>query len=119
MNQKIEGITIGIEVKDVKEATNWYKSLLGEDIEMMEPVPGTIELRLTDDVWLQFDDTGYLKLGGESTVIRLETKDIEAAHKLVKKHASNVEDVVTVEGVVKFFDFKDPWSNRLSYVQLL
>ena len=42
MNQKIKGITIGIAVKDVKEGTKWYKSLLGENIEIMEPAPGTI-----------------------------------------------------------------------------
>ena len=119
MNQKIKSITIGIAVKDVKEATNWYKSLLGENIEIMEPAPGVIELKLTDDVWLQFDDTGYLKLGGESSITRLETKDIEAAHMMTKKLVSDAEDIVTVEGVVKYFDFKDPWSNRLSYVQLM
>jgi hypothetical protein len=119
MNQKIRGITIGIAVRDVNEATNWYKSLLGENIEIMEPAPGTIELKLTDNVWLQLDDTGYLKLGGESSIIRFETKDIEAAHMLAKKLASDVEDIVIVEGVIKYFDFKDPWSNRLSYVQIM
>ena len=119
MNQKIKGITIGIAVKDVKKATIWYKSLLGGDIEVMEPAPGTIELKLTDNVWLQLDDTDYLKLGGESSIIRFETEDIEATHMLAKKLASDVEDIVTVEGVIKYFDFKDPWSNRLSYVQLM
>lgn len=119
MNPKIKGVTIGIAVADVTEATNWYKSLLGENVEIMEPSPGTVELKLTDDVWLQLDDTGYLTLGGESSIIRFETEDIEAAHMLAKELASDVEDIVTVEGAVKYFDCKDPWSNRLSYVQLL
>ena len=119
MNQKIKGITIGIAVKDVKEATNWYKSLFGENIEIMEPAPDTIELKLTDNVWLQLDDTGYLTLGGESSVVRFETDDIYTAHEFAKKLASDVGDIVTVEGVVKYFDFKDPWNNRLSYVQLM
>lgn len=119
MKKEIKGVTIGIAVTDVTEATTWYKSLLGEDIEMMEPAPGTVELQLTDNVWLQLDDTGYLKPGGESSVIRLETNDIEAAHVLAKKLASDVEDIVTVEGVIQYFDFKDPWNNRLSYVQLV
>ena len=119
MNQKIKGITIGIAVKDVKEATKWYKSLLGENIEIMEPAPGTVELKLANNVWLQLDDTGYLKLGGESSIIRFEANDIEAAHMQAKKLASDVGDIVTVEGVIKYFDFKDPWGNRLSYVQLM
>lgn len=118
MSKKIEGITIGIAVKDVKEATKWYKELLG-DLETMEPAPGTIELKLTGNTWLQLDDTGYLKIGGGSSIIRFETKDIDAAHKLAKKIASDVNDIETVEGVLKLFDFKDPEGNRLSYIQLL
>jgi lactoylglutathione lyase len=118
MTKKITSVTVGIAVKNVKEASRWYKSLLG-DVEVMEPDPGTIELKLTDDAWLQLDDTGYLKLGGGSTIIRLQTNDIEAAHKLAKELTSDVEDIVVVEGVLKYFDFKDPSGNRLSYIQLM
>jgi predicted enzyme related to lactoylglutathione lyase len=118
MSKKIESVTIGIAVKDVKEATKWYKSLVG-NVETMEPAPGTVELQLTDTAWLQLDDTGYLKVGGGSAVVRLQTDDIEAAHELAEKLASDVDDIETVEGVVKYFDFKDPSGNRLSYVQML
>lgn len=118
MSKKIESVTIGIAVKNVKEATKWYKSLLG-DVETMEPDPGTIELKLTDSAWLQLDDTGYLKVGGGSTIIRFQTNDIDAAHEQAKKLTSDIEDIVVVESVVKYFDFKDPAGNRLSYIQLL
>jgi len=117
MKQKVESVTIGIAVKNVKDSTEWYQALFG-DVETMEPDPGTIELKLTDNVWLQLDDTGYLKVGGGS-IIRFETKDTEAAHRLVKKLTSEVDAIETVEGVVKYFDFKDPAGNRLSFVQLL
>jgi predicted enzyme related to lactoylglutathione lyase len=119
MNSKIESITIGIGVKDVKDATEWYKNLLGNIIETMEPSPGTVELKLTENVWLQLDDTGYLKLGGESSIIRLETNDVKSTHTSVKKLASCVGDIVLVEDMITYFDFKDPWGNRLSYYQLL
>lgn len=115
MKQKIESLTIGIAVKDVKEAAQWYQSLLG-NVEIIEPAPGTIELKLTDNAWLQLDDTGYLTVGG--SIVRFETKDIEDVHKTVKVLTSEVDDITTVEGVVKYFDFKDPSGNRLSYVQL-
>ena len=118
MKHKIESITVGIAVRNVAEAAAWYQSLLGE-IESMEPSPGTVELRLSEDTWLQLDDTGYLEVGGGSTIVRLGTKDIESAHKRVLALTDRVEDIVTVEGVVKYFDFKDPAGNRLSYVQLL
>ena len=116
---QIRGITIGIAVKDVMEAAAWYRSLLGENIEVMEPAPGTVELKLSNNTWLQLDDIGYLKLGGESSVIRLEKEDIESSYNLVKNLVSDVGDIVNIEGVVKYFDFKDPWSNRLSFVQLM
>ena len=123
MSKKIESVTIGIAVKDVKEATKWYKSLLG-DVEMMEPDPGTVELKLTDTSWLQLDGSGgeYLKpvkSGHESSIIRFQMEDIEAAHELAKKLGSDVQDITTVEGVVSFFDFKDPDGNLLSFVQVL
>ena len=49
----------------------------------------------------------------------LSEKGTKQSHELAKKLASDVGDIVTVEGVVKYFDFKDPWNNRLSYVQLM
>jgi len=116
MKQNIENITIGIAVKNVKEATRWYKTLLG-DVETMEPAPGTMELQLTENTWLQLDDTGYLEVGG--SIIRLETKDIDAMHKIVKKLMPDVGDIELVEGVIRYFDFKDPAGNRLSYYQLI
>jgi predicted enzyme related to lactoylglutathione lyase len=57
-------------------------------------------------------------LGSGSSIVRLETKDIDATHAHVKKLTAEVEDIVPVEGVVKYFDFKDPSGNRFSYVQL-
>lgn len=118
MKQKIESIAIGIAVKDVKEATRWYKTLLG-DVEIIEPAPGTIELQLTEDAWLQLDDTGYLKVGGNGSIVRLGTKDIDAMHKIVKNLTPDIGDIELVEGVIRYFDFKDPAGNRLSYYQLI
>lgn len=70
MKQKIDSITIGIAVKNVTESVQWYKSLLGE-VEIIEPAPGTVELKFTDNAWLQLDVTGYLEVGGGSTIIQL------------------------------------------------
>lgn len=116
MKQNIESITIGIAVKDVEEATRWYKTLLG-DVETMEPAPGVMELQLTENTWLQLDDTGDLKVGG--AIIRLGTKDIDSIHKVVKKLMPDVGDIEFVEGVIRYFDFKDLAGNRLSYYQLI
>ena len=116
MKQNIVSITIGIAVKDVEEATRWYKTLLG-DVETMEPAPGVVELQLMENTWLQLDGTGDLKVSG--SIIRLETKDIDSMHKIVKKLMPDAGDVELVEGVVQYFDFKDLAGNRLSYYQLI
>jgi predicted enzyme related to lactoylglutathione lyase len=118
MTNNINSVTIGIAVADVTKATEWYQSLLG-NVEAVEPSPGTIELKLTEDAWLQLDDTGYLTPGGGSSIIRLETTDIATAHAQATSLSSDVDDIETVEGVVMYFDFKDPAGNRLSYVQML
>lgn len=118
MLKGIEGITIAISVKNEKEALDWHKTLLVE-VEIMEPVPGLFELQLTTTTWLQFDDTGYLEVGGGSTIIRFETKDIEKAYEQAQRLASDIGKIIIVEDIVKYFDFKDPPGNRLSFVQVL
>jgi catechol 2,3-dioxygenase-like lactoylglutathione lyase family enzyme len=118
MIHKVKGISIGIGVKNAREALIWYKQILG-DVEVVEPVPGLFELKLTETTWLQLDDTGYLELGGKSAIIRFETESIENAYDLTKKITSDVEEINVVEGVVKYFDFKDPSGNMLSFVQVV
>jgi len=118
MKQNIKGISIGIGVKNAQEALDWYKQLLG-NVEVMEPVPGLFELKLSDTTWLQLDDTGYLELGGKSSIIRFETENIENAYELTKKITSDIEEINVVDGVVKYFDFKDLSGNRLSFVQIM
>lgn len=116
MTEKIDSVTIGIAVHNVTEAVQWYKTLLG-DVETMEPAPGLIELQLTQNTWLQLDDTGDLKIGG--SILRLETQDIDAIHKKVKNLKPDVGEVELVEGVIRYFDFEDTAGNRLSYYQLI
>ncbi|MDA0243760.1 MAG: VOC family protein [Chloroflexi bacterium] len=116
MKQSIASITIGIAVNDVEEASRWYQTLLG-DVETMEPAPGVIELQLMENVWLQLDGTSDFKIS--ESIIRLETKDIDFIHKKVKKLMPDVGDVELVEGVIRYFDFKDLAGNKLSYYQLI
>ena len=116
MTQDILSITIGIAVNDVQAAVQWYKTLLG-NVETIEPAPGTIELRLSKNTWLQLDDTGDLSVGG--SIVRLETQDIDAVHQKVRNFMSDVGDIQMVEGVIRYFDFKDIAGNRLSYYQLI
>ena len=118
MGKRITSVTVGFAVKDVKEATKWYKKLFG-DVEVIEPAPGTIELQVTEDAWIQLDDTGYLELGkSQGSIVRFGTEDLKAIYELAKEIGEEVSDITVVEGVVSLFDFKDPWGNKLSYYQM-
>jgi catechol 2,3-dioxygenase-like lactoylglutathione lyase family enzyme len=114
----IETVTIGLGVKSTSAAVAWYQKLLG-NVEVLEPAPGTVELRLNAKTWLQLDDTGYLAVGGGSTIVRFSTDDVERSHQFVKTIAFKVSDIETVDGVIRYFDFEDPSGNRLSYYQLM
>lgn len=94
----------------------WSQSLLG-DLETTEVAPGAAELKLCDNIWIQLDDTGYLEVGGGSAILRFETDDIEADNLTVKALSDEVEEIEEAGGVVRYFDFKDPYGNRLSYYQ--
>jgi len=118
MKQLINSITIGIGVNDLKQATDWYKALFG-DVETLEPAPGMFELKISDNAWLQLDETGYLGAGGGSSILRLETTDIDASFKMVQKLTADVDNIETLEGVVRYFDFKDPAGNLLSFYQMI
>lgn len=107
MGREIKSITIGLAVDEVQEVARWHQTLLGE-VEMIEPSPGAIELKLCNNVWLQLDDTGYLEVGGKSSVLRLETDNIESTYKTVKDLAGEVDEIEEVEGGLKYLDFKDP-----------
>ena len=42
-----------------------------------------------------------------------------AGHKKVKTLKPDVGDIELVEGVIRYFDFKDTMGNRLSFYQLI
>ena len=113
---KIKSITIGLPVSNLNEATDWYRELLGNP-EVINPAPDVSELSLTSTSWLQLFQVENSK--SNPTILRFESNDIVASHELALKHGVQVGDVETVPGFVKYFDFKDPYGNALSFYELL
>jgi len=113
---RINSVTIGIPVSNLKEATDWYREILGNP-EVINPAPDVAELSLTSTSWLQL----FQVKNSESnpTILRFESNDIVASHELALKHGVQVGDVETVPGFVKYFDFRDPYGNALSFYELL
>lgn len=117
MSRDIKAVVIGLGVDDVQAAAEWYRSLLG-DVEVIEAAPGIVEVAVSDDVWIQLDDTGYLEAGGNSSIVRFETDDINAAYLMTEGLVDEIEGIEEFDGMISYFDFKDPYGNRLSYYQL-
>ena len=113
---EIKSVTIGLPVSNLSEATEWYREILGNP-EMINPVPGVSELSLTSTSWLQLFQVE--NSDSKPTFLRFESNDIKRSHELALKHEGLVGDVETVPGVVKYFDFQDPYGNMLSFYELL
>jgi len=113
---RIKSITIGLPVSDLKKATDWYSELLGNP-EVINPAPDVSELSLTETFWLQLFQVE--NTGSNPTILRFESNDIVVSHELALQHGIHVDEVETVPGFVKYFDFQDPFGNSLSFYELL
>lgn len=113
---RIRSFTVGVPVDDLRDGIAWYRQLIGQ-VEEVEPAPGVWECQLMPSVWLQLFEQ---KRGGANpAVLRFESGDIEASHALARRLGSEVGDIETVPGAVRYFDFRDPYGNPLSFYALL
>jgi lactoylglutathione lyase len=52
-------------------------------------------------------------------VVRFESRDIEASRMQALSLGTDVGEIETVPGAVRYFEFRDPFGNRLSFYELL
>jgi catechol 2,3-dioxygenase-like lactoylglutathione lyase family enzyme len=109
-------VTIGIPVRDLSEATTWYRELLGSRTEI-EPAPGVWEIELRPHCWLQL--FGSEQAGESAGVVRVGVRDIEVGHARIRKLGADPSPIETVPGAVRSFEFRDPYGNRLSRCEVL
>jgi predicted enzyme related to lactoylglutathione lyase len=109
-------LTVGVPVGDLKGGIAWYRQLVGE-AEEVEPAPGVWECQIMPSVWLQLFEQAAG--GSNPTVIRFESENIEVSRDLVECLSTHVGDIETVPGAVRYFEFLDPFGNRLSFYELL
>jgi lactoylglutathione lyase len=113
---QIKSFTIGLPVTDLNTAIEWYQRLLG-DLERINPAPGVWEFQIVPSGWLQLFEG---EAGGPNlTIVRFESEDIEASRKLALSLGTDVTEIETVPDAVKYFEFRDPFGNRLSFYELL
>ncbi len=116
MMTKVKTFTVGLSVTDLNSAVEWYRRLLGE-VEEVNPAPGVWELQIVPSGWLQLFESEINE--PNQSVVRFESHDIEASRMLASGLSVNVDQIETVPEAVRYFEFRDPFGNRLSFYELL
>lgn len=116
MGDWISSLTVGLPVADLREATEWYRAVFGSR-PVLDPAPGVREFEVVPHTWLQL-------LASEQEVrsafvVRIGVGDIEAEYERVRELGIDPSPIHTVSGVVRYFDFHDPYGNRLSFYQVI
>ena len=113
---EMKSFTIGLPVVDLSAAIAWYQRLLG-NLEAIEPAPGVWECQIVPSGWLQLFE-GETS-GQHAAIVRFESDDIEGSRALASTLGTDVTEIETVPGAVRYFEFRDPYGNRLSFYELL
>jgi lactoylglutathione lyase len=113
---KVRTLTVGLPVTDLSSAVEWYRRLLGE-VDEINPAPGVWELQITSSAWLQLFESEIDR--PTLAVVRFESDDIEASRRQALSLATDVGEIETVPEAVRYFEFRDPFGNQLSFYELL
>jgi len=113
---EIKTFTVGLPVTELKPAVEWYRQLLGA-VEELNPAPGVWEFQIVPSGWLQLFESEINE--PNQSVVRFESHDIERSRMLASSLSSKVDQIKTVPEAIKYFEFRDPFGNRLSFYELL
>lgn len=113
---KIESVTVGLAVTDVFHAAAWYRRVFGTVLEMI-PMSGVLEMQVAPTFWIQlFEHEGR---ASGTTVVRFETHHIGVLHERISRMGTFVGPLEKVPGAVRYFEFRDPFGNLLSFYEPL
>ena len=113
---KVKTFTVGLPVTDLNSAVEWYRRLLGE-VEEVNPAPDVREFQIISSGWLQLFESEINE--PNQSVVRFESDGIEASRMQALSLSVNVDQIETVPEAVRYFEFRDPFGNRLSFYELL
>ena len=111
---KVKTFTVGLPVTDLNSAVEWYRRLLGE-VEEVNPAPGVWEFQIISSGWLQLFESEINH--SNLAVVRFESDDIEASRLQALSLGTDVSEIETVPEAVRYFEFRDPFGNQLSFYE--
>jgi catechol 2,3-dioxygenase-like lactoylglutathione lyase family enzyme len=113
---KVTSVTVGLPVRDLQRAENWYRKVFELTGDAVEPAPGLVELTLGSiDLQLIEDPAGQ---PGEQNGLRVGVADAAAEHDRLTALGLDLDPVGHVPGAVDYFDFTDPDGNTLGVYSL-
>jgi catechol 2,3-dioxygenase-like lactoylglutathione lyase family enzyme len=108
------GVTVGIPVRDLDRATAWYRSAFQLGDPDLQPVEGLVEFDL-GPFWLQLAHRPQ-DAGGRGITVNLSVADAGAERQRLADLGHDVSDLERYEGVVEFFELRDPDGNTIGFV---
>lgn len=112
----ITSVTVGIPVRDLQEAENWYRKVFELTEAATSPAPGLVEVPLGSiDLQLIEDPDAQ---PGDQNVLRVGVDDAAAEHERLSALGLDLPPLEHVPGAVDFFDFADPDGNVLGVYSL-
>ncbi|MCU1447694.1 VOC family protein [Cryobacterium sp.] len=113
---KVTRVTVGLPVRDLRRAEDWYRKVFELTGAAVEPVPGLVELTLGSiDLQLVEDPAGQ---PGAQNGLRVGVADAAAEHERLSTLGLDLDPVEHVPGAVDYFDFTDPDGNTLGVYSL-
>jgi catechol 2,3-dioxygenase-like lactoylglutathione lyase family enzyme len=105
-----KNLTISVNVSDLQRSIDWYRDVLGFDVEYRMDEIGWCELKTPfGAVNIGLSQTEEQRAGG--TVPTFGVKDIDAARRHLETRDVKTDEIFDVQGMVKLMGFYDPDGN--------
>jgi len=111
---KVTAVTVGIPVRDLDAATEWYRTVFELGETDLRPMEGLVEFDL-GAFWLQLALDPELA-GQDGTSVTLSVDDVASERARFADAGLDVSDIERIEGVVEYFALTDPDGNRIGFV---
>jgi len=113
---KVTSVTVGLPVRNLRRAEDWYRKVFELTGDAVEPAPGLVELTL-GPIDLQLIEDADAQPGTQNG-LRVGVDDAAAEHARLTTLGLELDPVEHVPGAVDYFDFTDPDGNTLGVYSL-